>query len=97
MIHSLNTNSAHSSGDASDVAHSPEYQIETYKAGYWTWTVRDVRNNLLAYGGYCWSRRKARKDALAWIKEELNPGPSEVELRDKRIKDRTMRKETYRG
>lgn len=75
-----------------------EYQIETYKAGYWVWTVRDVQNSLLTYGGYCWSRRKARKEALAWIKDQnLRDGQSKADLRDKRIKDRTMRKETYSG
>lgn len=74
-----------------------EYEIETYKAGYWTWVVRDKEGGLLAYGGFCWTRRKARKEALAWIEEKENPRPNKAELRDKRIKDRTMRKETYRG
>ena len=71
-----------------------EYEIETYKAGYWTWVVY-LNGHQMAYGGYCRTRRKARKTALAWIEERENPGPSKEELRDKRIKDRTMRKETY--
>ena len=72
-----------------------EYQIETYKVGYWSWVVRDTDGSQLAYGGYCWSRREARKDALAWIERNQGDKPSKEDLRDKRIKDRTMRKETY--
>lgn len=95
MIHSLNTNPAHSS----DVATPTEYTIETYKAGYWTWIVRDGKGNMLAYGGYCRTRRKARNKAVDWIEKYLNPGVprSKQELRDKSIKDRTMLKETYGG
>lgn len=73
-----------------------EYEIETYKAGYWIWVVLQSGSQK-AYGGYCRTRRKARKEAIAWIEANAPDSKSKADLRDKRIKDKTMRKETYRG
>lgn len=72
-----------------------EYTIETYKAGYWTWVIRDTDGSQMAYGGYCLTRREARKDALDWLSSNLKDVPSKAELQYRRTKARTMRKETY--
>lgn len=98
MIHSLNTNPAHSSGDASDVAPRAEYEIETYKAGHWFWVVRDQAGILQEFGTFCGTRRKARKKAMEWIDDQnLREGKSKEEIRFAKIKAKTKRKETYGG
>lgn len=72
-----------------------DYEIATYRAGHWAWTVRKD-GTLLEFGGYCLTRRKALKKARQAVEDILERGGrSKEDLKAEAVKAKTMRKETY--